>query len=167
MNGQFVPKKVFFTSGCGSHEDKLTSFEMALRKASIECYNLVGVSSILPPKCRIISKSEGIRELFPGSVVFTVMSRLSSKEPSRRITASVGCAIPEKPDSNYGYFTEYHTYDETREEAGRYAEKIAEHMFDSVWNMIPAKTMNITESAIVDEDGLWMTVIAAGVFIME
>lgn len=167
MTGQFVPRKVFFTSGCGSHEDKLTSFEMALRKASIECYNLVEVSSILPPKCRIIPRNEGVKELFPGSVVFTVMSRLSSREPSRRITASVGCAIPEEPENNYGYFTEYHTYDETKDEAGDYAEKIAEHMFNSVWNKIPAKTMNITESAIVDEDGLWTTVVAAAVFIME
>ena len=167
MTGQFVPKKVFFTSGCGSHEDKLTSFEMALRRASIECYNLVEVSSILPPKCRIISLSAGIKELFPGSVVFTVLSRLSSKEPSRRITASVGCAIPEKPETNWGYFTEYHTYDETKEEAGDYAEKIAENMFKSVWQKVPAKTMNITESAIVDADGLWTTVVAAAVFLME
>lgn len=167
MTGPFVPKKVFFTSGCGTHEDKLTSFEMALRKASIECYNLVEVSSILPPKCRIIPKSEGVKELYSGSVVFTVMSRLSSRESSRRITASVGCAIPKEPESNWGYFTEYHTYDETKEEAGDYAEKIADHMFNSVWNKIPAKTMNITESAIVDEDGLWTTVVAAAVFIME
>lgn len=44
-----VPKKVFFTKGVGTHRDKLTSFELALRDAGIERSNLVMVSSILPP----------------------------------------------------------------------------------------------------------------------
>jgi arginine decarboxylase len=40
-------------------------------------------------------------------------------------------------------------------------------MFKSVWQNVPAKIMNITESAIVDADGLWTTVVAAAVFLME
>ncbi|MEK7098199.1 MAG: pyruvoyl-dependent arginine decarboxylase, partial [Patescibacteria group bacterium] len=48
-----VPTKVFFTKGVGVHKDKLASFELALREAGIEKYNLVYVSSILPPHCKI------------------------------------------------------------------------------------------------------------------
>lgn len=40
-----VPTKVFFTKGVGVHTDKLTSFELALRKAGIEKCNLVYVSA--------------------------------------------------------------------------------------------------------------------------
>jgi len=44
-----VPSMVFFTKGVGVHRDRLASFELALRKAGIEKFNLVYVSSIFPP----------------------------------------------------------------------------------------------------------------------
>ena len=58
-----VPKKVFFTKGVGRHKDKLRSFELALRDAGIERCNLVYVSSILPPKCKITPRSRAIKQL--------------------------------------------------------------------------------------------------------
>ena len=58
-----VPRYVFFTKGVGIHKDKLNSFELALRAAGIAPYNLVKVSSILPPRCRIISKEKGLEML--------------------------------------------------------------------------------------------------------
>ena len=61
-----VPSKVFFTKGVGRHKEPLTSFELALRDAGIEKFNLVQVSSIFPPKCRIVRKEEGLKELSPG-----------------------------------------------------------------------------------------------------
>ena len=44
----YVPAKLFFTKGVGTHREKFTSFELALRDARIACYNLVRVSSIFP-----------------------------------------------------------------------------------------------------------------------
>ncbi|MFH1622196.1 MAG: pyruvoyl-dependent arginine decarboxylase, partial [Candidatus Omnitrophota bacterium] len=58
-----VPTKVFFTKGVGTHKEELRSYELALKDAGIEKCNLVNVSSIFPPGCKIISKSEGIKEL--------------------------------------------------------------------------------------------------------
>ncbi len=55
MMDMVVPSKVFFTKGVGIHKDKLASFELALRKAGIEKFNLVYVSSIFPPHAEIIS----------------------------------------------------------------------------------------------------------------
>ncbi|MCP4746674.1 MAG: hypothetical protein GY874_11135 [Desulfobacteraceae bacterium] len=46
---------MFFTKGAGYHRDKLQSFELALRNAGIEKCNLVTVSSIFPPDCKIIT----------------------------------------------------------------------------------------------------------------
>ncbi|MBM3911272.1 MAG: pyruvoyl-dependent arginine decarboxylase, partial [Thaumarchaeota archaeon] len=55
-----VPKKLFLTRGKGVHEDRLTSFEYALRDAGIAGTNLVLISSIFPPDAKLVSKAEGL-----------------------------------------------------------------------------------------------------------
>ena len=63
-----VPSKIFFTKGVGVHKDRLASFELALRRAGIEKYNLVYVSSIFPPFCTQLTVEEGARSHEPGSI---------------------------------------------------------------------------------------------------
>src|SRR4030066_479814 len=123
-NKLFVPKKVFFTKGVGTHKEELRSFELALRDAKIEKCNLVQVSSIYPPYCKIISINEGIKELHPGMITYVVLSRCASNEPHRLIAASVGCAIPADKNA-YGYLIEHHAYGQTDKIAGDYAEDLA------------------------------------------
>ena len=120
-----TPAKVFFTKGVGRHKEQLGSFEMALRDAGIEKFNLVTVSSILPPNCRIVSKNQGLTELKPGEVVFCVMYELRSNEPSRLMAASVGLAQPADPNQ-YGYLSEHKSFGET-EERGVNMQKIWPH----------------------------------------
>lgn len=180
----FIPKKVFFTKGVGRSREQLTSFEMALRDAGISPFNLVSVSSILPPKAEVISRSEGLRYLGSGQVVFTVMSRCASNEPNRLIAASIGCAIPADKEI-YGYLSEHHAYGQTEEKAGDYAEDLAATMLasslgldfdsDTAWDEREqqfkmsgkfVKTMNVTQSAICDKEGKWTSVLAAAVLIL-
>src|SRR4030042_1620310 len=101
---KLVPTKVFFTKGVGSHKEELRSYELALKDAGIEKCNLVHVSSIFPPGCKIISRNEGIKELVPGMIAFCVLARCSSNEPRRLIAASVGSAIPAGANM-YGYLS--------------------------------------------------------------
>ncbi|MDO9585819.1 MAG: arginine decarboxylase, pyruvoyl-dependent, partial [Syntrophales bacterium] len=103
----YVPNQLFFTKGVGTHREQLHSFELALRDAGIEKCNIVQVSSILPPGCRIISKAEGLKKLKPGSIIFCVMSRCHSDEPRRLLSAAIGCAIPADKNT-YGYISEHH-----------------------------------------------------------
>ena len=179
-----VPKNVFFTRGVGTHKEELHSFEMALRDAGIEKQNLVQVSSIFPPGCRIISKAAGVKKLAPGQVVFCVMSRQASNEPRRLMAASVGCAIP-NDKRLYGYLSEHHSYGQSETVAGDYAEDLAASMLASTlgieldenlgWdekkeiyrisNKI-VRTRNVTQSAIVKGDGRFTTVVAAAVLVM-
>ena len=91
---RLIPRKLFLTRGVGVHREKLTSFEMALREASIAHFNLVRVSSIFPPRCQIVSKEEGLPLLQAGEVVFAVLAEMSTNEPGRRIAASIGVARP-------------------------------------------------------------------------
>ncbi|HEX5483280.1 MAG TPA: arginine decarboxylase, pyruvoyl-dependent [Terriglobia bacterium] len=179
----FVPKRMFLTKGVGKHREKLTSFELALRSAGIAACNLVRVSSIFPPRCKLIPRSEGMKEIRPGAVTFVVMSENSTREPHRLIAASVGVAIP--TDRNmFGYLSEHHSFGETEEVAGDYAEELAAEMlattlgveFDSdrswdekkeiyrISNRI-VRTMHITQSAVGDKRALWTTVLAASILL--
>ncbi len=58
-----TPTKFFFTKGVGVHREKLSSFEVALRDAGIAPFNLVTVSSILPPGCKRITRDKGLNYL--------------------------------------------------------------------------------------------------------
>ena len=179
-----VPKKVFFTKGVGTHKDKLTSFELALRDAGIERFNLVTVSSILPPHCEIVPKAKGLAMLKDGEIVFVVLSRNESNEHNRLICASVGAAIP-ADRSQYGYLSEYHSFGETDDKAGDYAEDLAASMLASTlgiefdinqsWDEKEAlfkmsgkfvKTTDISQSVVVNKQGEWTSVVAAAVFVL-
>ncbi|MEM0350500.1 MAG: arginine decarboxylase, pyruvoyl-dependent [Archaeoglobaceae archaeon] len=159
---RLLPRKVFFTLGVGKHPDQLVSFELALRDAGIEKFNLVTVSSIFPPGCEIVTKEEGLKDLYPGQIVFCVMSRMTSCEAGKKIFASIGVAIPENPNLN-GYLTEYHGY--CNGEEGRHAEEMAAYMLRTAFDIEPAKTFNITAIAEVGENE-YTTVLAAAVFVI-
>lgn len=166
------------------HKEYLTSFELALRDAGIAPFNIVTVSSIYPAGCKRISKEEGLKLLHPGQILYCVMSRNATNEPNRLIASSVGCAVP-ADESQYGYLSEHHSFGETDQKAGDYAEDLAASMLASTlgiefdtntaWdereNLYKmsgkiVKTTNLTQSAIGNKDGMWTTVLTAAVFIM-
>ncbi|MBU1196899.1 arginine decarboxylase, pyruvoyl-dependent [Candidatus Micrarchaeota archaeon] len=179
-----VPNKMFFTSGVGKHREKLQSFELALRDAGIEKYNLVHVSSIYPPGCKIVPMNVGIELLMPGEITYVVMARNDSNEPNRLVAASVGVAIP-ADEKQYGYLSEHHSYGETEQKAGDYAEELAGSMLASTlgiefeagqtWDEKErifkisgqiVRTSNVTKSAVCDKNGLWTSVVAAAVLVL-
>jgi arginine decarboxylase len=174
---------MFLTRGVGVHKEKLTSFEEALRSAGIAYCNLVTVSSIFPPDCKIIPRKRGEQLLNPGEITFCVMARSETNERNRLISASIGLAIPSGRKVNYGYLSEHHAYGETDEEAGEYTEDLAAQMLattlgikfdpnvawkerEQVFKMGRdiVRTQNITQSAI-GKPNLWTTVVACAVFI--
>ncbi len=179
----FVPSAMFLTKGVGTHIQKLQSFELALRDAGIEIYNLVRVSSIFPPGCRIVSRTKGVGRLCRGQVVYCVMADTSTNEPSRLIAASIGLAVPAAGEQ-YGYLSEHHAHGMTEEKAGDYAEDLAATMlattlgieFDpdrayderrEMYRMSGkiVKARSVAQSAEGKPDGSWTTVVAAAVFV--
>src|SRR3989338_11658420 len=179
-----LPKKCFLTKGVGVHREKLTSLELALRNADIASYNLVKVSSIFPPHCKIIPKADGLKYLSPGQIVFCVMSENATNEPNRLISTSVGIAIPKSPNQ-HGYLSEHHAFGWTERKTNDYTEDLAAEMLATIlgvkfdpdssydakrelWKISDeiVKTTAITQSAEGDKDGRWTSVIAACVFIV-
>jgi arginine decarboxylase len=180
-----VAKEIFLTKGVGRHKERLSSFELALRDAGLAHFNLVTVSSIFPPHCKLLSRSAGLKKMTPGQVAFVVMSRNETNEPSRLISAAIGLAIP-KDGSQVGYLTEHHDFGMTEKRAGDYSEDLAATMLatslgleidlDKSWDenkeewKISGKiyrTCNITQSAVGDKNGLWTTVVAAAAMITD
>ena len=105
--------------------------------------------------------------------------------PIASIAASVGLAIP-ADSSMHGYLSEHHSFGETDEKAGEYAEDLAASMLattvgiefnpemdwderEQIFKMSGkiVRTTNITQSAVGNKDGLWTTVFAAAVFIND
>ena len=185
MGKDMVPKRIFLTKGVGKHKERLTSFELVFRDACMAAQNLVRVSSIFPPNCKLIPRSQGLKYVHPGEVVFAVVAENSTREPHRLVAASIGLAIPADRNT-YGYLSEYHSFGETDDTAGDYAEELAAEMLattlnlefdpDRSWdekkeiyrisNKI-VRTMNYSQSAVGDKRGLWTTVISAAIMIFD
>jgi arginine decarboxylase len=178
-----IPKYFFLTKGVGKHKEQLQSFELALRNAGIHHCNLVNVSSIVPPGCEMISREEGLKMVQPGEITFVVLARNATNEPHRLVAASIGVAIP-SGKNQYGYLSEHHSFGQTDEVAGVYAEDLAATMLattmgiafdpETAWDErkklfktsgLIIKTTNITQSATGDKNGLWTTTVAAAVFV--
>jgi arginine decarboxylase len=177
----FVPSKIFLTKGVGTHKHELRSFELALRDAGIEKCNLVTVSSILPPRCKIISRKQGEQLLQPGQITFAVIARLSTNEPHRLIAASIGVAQPADEDA-YGYLSELHAYGMNDTTAGNFSEDMAAAMLgttlgvdfneDAGWDEKEqvfrmsgkiVRTSNCTQTAVGHPQGQYSTVITAAI----
>ncbi|MDO8435812.1 MAG: arginine decarboxylase, pyruvoyl-dependent [bacterium] len=179
-----TPTKFFLTKGVGYHQHKLSAFELALRNAGIAAFNLVSVSSILPPGCKKVPREKGLTYLKPGEIVFLVLARNETNEPNRLVSASIGCAIPADSARKHGYLSEHHSFGETEEKVGDFTEDLAASMLASTlglkfdpseaWDSRRqafrlsgkiVRTTNITQTARGEKNGLWTTVVAAAVFI--
>jgi arginine decarboxylase len=177
----FKPEQMFLTRGVGRHREQLTAFELALRDAGIAAYNIVSVSSIFPPRCKLVPKNKGLAMLQHGEIIYAVLSRNDTDEPNRLISSSIGVALP-KDTNRYGYLSEHHGYGQKQKTSADYAEDLAASMLastlgieidlDEAWNKRKeywkiaghiVKTTNITQSA-VGRSNVWTAVVAAAVF---
>lgn len=179
-----VPRRVFLTKGVGRHKYQLKSFEEALRKAGVAQQNLVQVSSILPPRCKIISREKGLAQLIPGGICHCVMARADTDENGRLVASSVGIAVP-KDETKWGYLSEVHGYGMNQQEAADLAEDLAAGMLgttlglevdpNKAWSEkeqvykssgLIIRTSNITQTARGMKD-LWTTTVAIAMFLFD
>lgn len=174
---------MFFTKGTGKHRENLQSFEEALRDAGIARFNLVRVSSIFPPDCKIVSRRKGLEELQSGQIVFCVLAESRTNEPNRLACAGIGLALPAK-EGLHGYISEHHGFGMTQRTCSDYVEDMAASMLattqgidldpETAYNerkdIYRAKGLVVRTRAVVqtvegDKRGLWTTAIAAAVLI--
>ena len=179
-----VPREIFFTKGVGKHQTRLQSFELALRQAKIEKCNLVRVSSILPPKCKLVGKARGLEKLQPGQITFVVLAEASTNEPNRLVGAGIGLAQPAKGEQ-YGYISEHHGFGMTEQKLSDLVEDMAASMLATtlgieldpekdyderkeIYQMSDkiVRTRACVQTAEGDKNGLWTTVVSAAVMVL-
>ena len=97
----FVAKKYFVTSGVGVDEYEVASFDKALHMAGLGDYNLVRVSSIIPPNAKLCTHVDYPR----GSVIFSAFSQ-NITACNELIASAVVAAIP-KSRNKVGVIMEY------------------------------------------------------------
>jgi len=97
-----LPKEFFVTSGKGvSPISMLNAFDLALKGADIAQYNMVPVSSIIPPHC----KERKAMPLPIGQITFVVMARMDGTE-GENIGAGIAWAM--EKSRKYGLVAEAH-----------------------------------------------------------
>jgi len=185
MSAQIVPTEMFFTRGVGTHKHSLQSFEAALRDAKIAPFNLVSVSSIFPPNCKIVSRERGIAKLKHGGIVHCVLAECRTNEPFRLAAAGIGLALPAQKNV-YGYISEFHGYGMTQRKCADHVEDMAASMLATTYGLeldpetayderreiyksrkLVVRTRATVQTAAGHKDGLWTTVLAAAVFVYD
>lgn len=90
-------RNYFITSGSGTDETEgLVAFDNALLNASIANYNLVKISSILPPHC----KQTCSIPLEFGSPILTAFGTCSSSNVGETISSAVAIGVPADENEN-------------------------------------------------------------------
>jgi arginine decarboxylase len=154
----YVPSEVFLVTGVGKHPAPVASFEHALRDAGVEPYNLVPVSSILPPDAEFVEPHEGVERLSPGQVVHAVLGRETVTEG--RASAAVGVA---RAEEGHGYFIERTGVENTSDSAETLAREMVE---TSEKTGDVAESFGVEATTVADDSGdEHVTAVAAAVLV--
>jgi arginine decarboxylase len=97
-----TPNQYFLVSGASDGYTPLNAFDGALLRAGIGNTNIVKMSSIVPPHCKLISPIA----LPPGALVPAAYASITGDTPGEMISAGVAVALPEDENQN-GLIMEY------------------------------------------------------------
>ena len=97
-----IPTRYFLASGVSEGFTPLNAFDGALLQAGIGNTNIVKMSSIVPPHCKLVAPIA----LPPGAHVPAAYAAITSDVPGEIIAAGVAIALPEDEDQN-GLIMEY------------------------------------------------------------
>jgi len=160
-----LPTKIVLISGVGIGSTKLNAFDNALLNAGIGNFNLLQVSSIIPPKAEIIYFTKDKREkLLPkiGSVVPMVHCYIYGEKVGSKIAAVLGLGIPKNYKEQNGVIFEFAGSDITKHKA----EKLVRKMIKEA---LKVRNLEIEEIKFVGTDCLvkkkYTCVIAAALLI--
>ena len=89
-----VPQWYTLVCGAADGSTDLTAFDRALTAAGAGNFNLVKVTSILPPR----ALPGVIADLHPGEVVHAAMGTATSRQKGELISAAVAVGVPKNPE---------------------------------------------------------------------
>jgi len=106
--------KIRVTSGIGTGTTNLSAFDAALFDAGIENFNLILLSSIIPPSCSLTIEKYKQAPMEMGQKLYTVMSRHFGNKENGSVYAGLGWAYT----NDGGIFVEHQgrSYNQVRDE---------------------------------------------------
>jgi arginine decarboxylase len=100
-------------SGVGSGPTKLAAFDAALIETGVGNYNLLKLSSVIPPKAKIVEHDDSIRNPLPGQWgdrLYVVMAEIRVDTPNYEAWAGIGWVQDAK--TRHGLLVEHEGYSE-------------------------------------------------------
>lgn len=128
-------KNYIIVTGYGKGRTHLNAFDAALHDAGISKYNLLKVSSILPPG----AVEKKTIDLPAGALLPIAYGSIESSEEGTFITAGVAVAIPQRLE-DHGVIMEYSGY-LSEEEAGQLLYQMAQDAMEM--RKIPVKEIKV------------------------
>jgi arginine decarboxylase len=119
------PTKYCLTAASAEGKTELTAFDNALLAAGVGNLNLLRVSSILPPRCELMTRPS----IPEGSLLPIAYGSIESSNPGELIAAAVAVGIP-ADDERPGVIME-HSGIMTADEARVYVTEMVEEAFAS------------------------------------
>ena len=104
--------KIIVTSGTGDGPTALAAFDAALLHAGVAHYNLIALSSIIPPGSVIERSAYRAPPDAYGQRLYVVLARCDQARPGHQAWAGIGWV--QEPDSGQGLFVEVHGASEAR-----------------------------------------------------
>ncbi len=99
----YIPKYFSLVTGKAEGNTKLTAFDNALLSANVGDYNIVKISSIIPPGCVFISDFK----IDSGSIVYCAYGFIICDLPGEIISSAVAVVVPNDYAIEPGLIMEY------------------------------------------------------------
>jgi arginine decarboxylase len=103
---------IHLSSGTGEGPTPLAAFDAALMNAGVANYNLLCLSSVIPPNARIVRAKHRTQPDDYGRRLYVVMSQMRQSRPGHHAHAGIGWV--QEGDDGRGLFVELHDDDRDR-----------------------------------------------------
>ena len=103
---------IHLSSGSGEGPTELAAFDAALVDAGVANYNLLCLSSVIPPRAEVVRRPHRTPPEDYGRRLYVVMSQMRESRPGHAAHAGIGWV--QEADSGRGLFVELHDSDPAR-----------------------------------------------------
>ena len=161
--GNRIPRDYFWTYGTGESDITIHagSFHLALKKADIECYNIMSYSSIMPGIAKEIEKPKS----YVHGAVLEAITAVANSPRGERATAGIilGWLYNKKTNEKYGGLVcEYHgsfAEEEAKESLGESLGELYINGFDEEYDL---RDIRVVTTSLIPEKIFGTALVAIG-----
>ncbi len=142
-----MDKNIFIVSAVGTGCIPKSAFDDALFRVGIHNFNLMPLSSVIPPQTNIILQKTYNREILPGTMQPVVLAHHESEKYGQVISAGIGWKLAKEG----GVFVEVRGAWDRKTTEAQLASSIEEFTRRRNWNWVQSCQMQVQETKIADK----------------